>query len=67
MERMVTTLGLTGMEDIVQRGEEWRQAYLNTPHGQPVVLLNASCPPAHGHTGEHLPHREPVAISRASN
>ncbi|MCS4309765.1 nitrile hydratase accessory protein [Pseudomonas sp. BIGb0381] len=67
MERMVTTLGLTGMEDIFQRGEEWRQAYLNTPHGQPVVLLNASCPPAHGHTSEHLPLRKPVAISRASN
>lgn len=31
MERMVTTLGLAGMEDITQRSEEWQQAYLNTP------------------------------------
>ncbi|MEW7854981.1 nitrile hydratase accessory protein [Pseudomonas chlororaphis] len=67
MERMVTTLGLAGMEDITQRSEEWQQAYLNTPHGQPVTLLNASCPPAHGNGHEHLPRHEPVAISRATS
>ncbi|WP_062381295.1 nitrile hydratase accessory protein [Pseudomonas abietaniphila] len=65
MESMVTTLGLTGIEDITRRTEQWQQAYLNTPHGQPVTLLNATCPPAHEH--EHLPRREPVAISRAAH
>lgn len=67
MESMVTALGLTAFEDITRRTEEWQQAYVNTPHGQPVTLLNASCPPPHGHEHEHLPRREPIAISRAAN
>ncbi|WP_280379481.1 hypothetical protein [Pseudomonas sp. BN515] len=64
MERMVTYLGLAGADDIAQRAAEWRRAYLNTPHGQPVMLANAYCPPTHDHA--HLsPKRSPVAVSPA--
>ncbi|KEA63048.1 putative metal chaperone, involved in Fe-nitrile hydratase activation, GTPase of COG0523 family [Marinobacterium lacunae] len=65
MEQMVASLGLVGEEDIAQRAHEWRQAYLNTPHGQPILLANASCAPAHDH--HHTPTRAPVAVSPASS
>ncbi|MBL1268418.1 MAG: nitrile hydratase accessory protein [Halomonas sp.] len=64
VERLVTQLGLVVASDIPQRTDEWRQAYLNTPHGQPVNLINASCPPPHGHH-DHTPRRTPVATSQA--
>jgi len=63
MERLVEHLGLATPTAIAQRAAEWRQAYLNTPHGQPVVLANAHCPPSQ--TPEHPPRREPVVISPA--
>ena len=63
MEKLVASLGLAADNDITRRAREWRQAYLNTPHGQPVSLVSASCPPAHAH--EHAPRREPVAVSPA--
>ncbi|MFC3396468.1 nitrile hydratase accessory protein [Brenneria rubrifaciens] len=65
MEKMITSLGLTGEDDVSRRAQAWRQAYLNTPHGQPVLLAHASCPPPHGHHHDHSPHRAPVAVSRA--
>ena len=64
MEQMVTQLGLTEVASITHRTDEWRQAYLNTPHGEPVALIHASCPPKHHHHA-HSPNRSPVAVSEA--
>ncbi|WP_321793560.1 nitrile hydratase accessory protein [Burkholderia pyrrocinia] len=64
MEQMVARLGLTEVESITHRTDEWRQAYLNTPHGEPVALTHASCPPKHRHHA-HSPNRSPVAVSEA--
>ncbi|MEC5344931.1 nitrile hydratase accessory protein [Brenneria populi] len=63
MEKMTETLGLTAPDDIALRTREWRQAYLNTPHGQPILLANASCPPEHSHGHHQL--GVPVTISPA--
>ncbi|MEX0560834.1 nitrile hydratase accessory protein [Raoultella terrigena] len=63
MEKMITALDLIVPEEFTRRTQEWRQAYLNTPHGQPIVLANASCPPAHTH--HHLPLGVPVTVSPA--
>ncbi|MCV9880242.1 nitrile hydratase accessory protein [Brenneria izbisi] len=65
MEKMMASLGFTGEDDISQRAQAWRQAYLNTPHGQPVLLAHADCPPAHPHDHHHSPQRAPVAVSPA--
>jgi len=62
-ERLVESLGLTTAAAIAERTEAWRQAYLNTPHGQAVALSHADCPPTAGH--HHPPHRAPVAVSQA--
>ncbi len=63
LENMVTSLGVANSTEITERAEEWRKAYINTPHGQPIVLANAACPPAHDHN--HSPKREPVKVSPA--
>ncbi|MDR6677699.1 nitrile hydratase accessory protein [Pseudomonas oryzihabitans] len=63
-ERLVESLGLTTAAAIAERTEAWRQAYLNTPHGQAVALSHASCPPATGHH-HHPPRRAPVAVCQA--
>lgn len=42
LERICTQKGLVGMGDMRRRREEWRRAYLNTPHGQPIKL-SAAC------------------------
>lgn len=63
-EKILLSLELTGEQDIARRTDEWRQAYLNTPHGMPVVLTSAICPPAHDH--HHPALRVPVAVSPAS-
>lgn len=63
MENMVASLGVAGEQEIASRVQEWRHAYLNTPHGQPVVLANAACPPAHDH--HHAPQHVPVTVSPA--
>lgn len=63
-ETLVAALGLAGAQDVAQRAAQWRQAYLNTPHGQPVLLAHADCPPAHAHA--HPPRRAPVAVSAAT-
>jgi nitrile hydratase accessory protein len=36
LERICVDKGLVGQEDMHQRMEEWRRAYLNTPRGEPV-------------------------------
>ena len=41
LERLVTEKGLTDSPALVERKEEWAEAYRQTPHGKPVVLSNA--------------------------
>jgi nitrile hydratase accessory protein len=38
LERLCVEKALVHAAEAQQRREEWRQAYLHTPHGQPVVL-----------------------------
>lgn len=76
LEKMVASLKLVEETDLLARTQEWRQAYLNTPHGQPILLVNASCPPRHAHDHHHhddhdhhhhghAAKRIPVAVSAA--
>jgi nitrile hydratase accessory protein len=46
LEDLVQGADLLKGADLVQRAAEWRLAYLNTPHGQPIDLHNAYRPPA---------------------
>jgi nitrile hydratase accessory protein len=39
LERLCADKGLTTSADLQQRTEEWREAYLHTPHGKPVELF----------------------------
>ena len=41
LERLCSEKGLIGFESMGQRKAEWRLAYLNTPHGQPIELSAA--------------------------
>jgi nitrile hydratase accessory protein len=41
LERMCLEKGLVGSEEMGRRKEEWRLAYLKTPHGQPIELSAA--------------------------
>jgi nitrile hydratase accessory protein len=38
LERLCETKGFVKSADTIIRQEQWRQAYLHTPHGQPVEL-----------------------------
>lgn len=38
LERLVVEKGATLSNELEGRVESWRQAYLNTPHGQPIEL-----------------------------
>ena len=38
LERLCAEKGLVSGVDVQRRQEEWRRAYLNTPHGRPVEL-----------------------------
>ncbi len=38
LETLVGTCGTLAPEQIEERTETWRRAYLNTPHGEPVRL-----------------------------
>jgi nitrile hydratase accessory protein len=42
LERIVAALGIANPGDQLRRKEEWRSAYLNTPHGHAVELPAAS-------------------------
>jgi nitrile hydratase accessory protein len=42
LERLCREKGLVNAAEIERRREEWREAYLNTPHGQPVDLTAAT-------------------------
>lgn len=73
LEKMATSRKLLTADDVPARAEEWRQAYLNTPHGQPILLANALCRPAathdthhhHDHDHHHAVQRTPVAVAAA--
>jgi nitrile hydratase accessory protein len=75
LERLVVQRGLSSRQEMARRKEEWRRAYLRTPHGQPVTLergLQVVELPQHGatHAPSHAPSRhaarpEPVAVSAA--
>jgi nitrile hydratase accessory protein len=41
LERLCADKGLTSSAELHQRKEQWRDAYVHTPHGQPVLLANA--------------------------
>jgi len=41
LERIVAALGIANPGDQLRRKEEWRGAYLNTPHGHAVELAAA--------------------------
>lgn len=62
LEKMVASLGLVADGDVSSRAQEWRQAYLNTPHGKPILLAHGSCPPAVDHQHKHEPQRSPVKV-----
>lgn len=53
LETIVARKGAASTTEIDRRQEAWRQAYLNTPHGQPVDLANATTPPAGGGHPHH--------------
>lgn len=38
LERLAAQRGLSSSEEMARRKEEWRRAYLHTPHGQPIAL-----------------------------
>ncbi len=38
LERLVTGKALCGQDDLAARKQDWIEAYLRTPHGQPVEL-----------------------------
>jgi nitrile hydratase accessory protein len=42
LERLCIAKGLVKPTAVQERKEQWRQAYLNTPHGQPVHLATGS-------------------------
>lgn len=68
LETIVTRKGAVSGEEIADRQEIWRRAYLNTPHGQPVELRNAWSSPAlatqaHDHSAQSTP--VPVTVSPA--
>jgi nitrile hydratase accessory protein len=41
LERLCAAKNLVGDAEMGRRKEEWRRAYLNTPHGQPIELSAA--------------------------
>lgn len=61
LETIVRSSGLVSVAEIAERAEDWRKAYLNTPHGEPVLLMNALCPPPHHHSHAETP-RGPVKV-----
>ena len=38
VEHLMTAKGLAGKEELENRKQGWKEAYLSTPHGQPVNL-----------------------------
>ena len=47
LERLCAEKGLVGRPEMDRRKEEWRRAYLNTPHGKPIELAASFRPTPH--------------------
>lgn len=62
LEVLLMQLGVTSTVAVGARAAEWRQAYVNTPHGLAVDLSHASHAPTTPHVP--LPKGTPVAVSR---
>ena len=45
LEKLVADKGLTSSDEMAGRKEEWRRAFLNTPHGKPIELGAAGASP----------------------
>ena len=45
LEKLVTDKGLASRGEMTGRKEEWRRAYLNTPHGEAIELSTAERKP----------------------
>lgn len=45
LEKLVADKGLASKVEMVGRKEDWRRAYLNTPHGQAIDLSAARAKP----------------------
>jgi len=77
LETIVTRKGAASPAEIDRRQDAWRQAYLDTPHGMPVELANASSAPGGAGHSRHAHHHhhddgghdgrasKPVAVSPA--
>lgn len=46
LEKLAAIKGAASAAEIDERAEQWRRAYLNTPHGRAVELTAASAEPA---------------------
>ncbi|MGH8227232.1 MAG: nitrile hydratase accessory protein [Steroidobacteraceae bacterium] len=69
LETLVRRKGATSAAELDARRERWREAYLRTPHGQPVELsrvANGASPAAAAAREPHCHHETPVAVSPAS-
>lgn len=42
LERLVTARGLTSPSELLERRDDWADAYRHTPHGTPVQLRRSS-------------------------
>ena len=74
LEAMLVSRGHCTTDQISKIEVLWRQAFLNTPHGQPVALENANTnvpTPVHSHhhdaAGQHRASPKPVAVSPATS
>ena len=70
LETIVGLKGAASTTEISERQETWRQAYLNTPHGQPVELHHAGASSVatahhHRHHDHHQPAPKPISVSSA--
>lgn len=41
LEKLLAAKGAAASDDVDRRADQWRRAYINTPHGQPVELSAA--------------------------
>jgi nitrile hydratase accessory protein len=74
LETIVGLKGAASTAEISERQEAWREAYLKTPHGQPVELSHGVRPPVvkmYHHNDDHSNHEhralKPVAVSPATS
>ncbi len=71
LEQMIVERGQVSPQHILDRKEDWRAAYLHTPHGMPVELENRHrAADEHDHDHGHHDHSHgagirPVAVSAA--